>query len=45
MNIPSTVGGNWEWRAPDGVLTDTLAKRLHRLCDIYRRSPDCPKEE
>ena len=45
MNIPSTVGGNWSWRAPDGVLTDTLAKRLRRLCDIYRRSPDCPKAE
>ena len=39
MNTPSTVGGNWAWRAPDGALTAKLASRLRRMTDVYRRIP------
>ncbi len=37
MNIPSTLGGNWEWRVEKHHLTKKLAKRIHRLNDTYRR--------
>lgn len=37
MNIPSTLGGNWEWRAEKGVFTDELAERIAGLTDTYGR--------
>jgi len=37
MNIPSTVGTNWCWRALPGVFTPELAKKLHRKMQIYGR--------
>lgn len=37
MNIPSTLGGNWEWRAEKGVFTDKLAEHIAALCDTYGR--------
>jgi len=37
MNIPSTIGGNWEWRVREEDLSDALAKRMHRLTKIYGR--------
>ena len=40
MNTPSTLGGNWCWRALPGFATDELARRLHRQMELYRRLPD-----
>lgn len=37
MNLPSTVGGNWNWRMLPGKLTDKLAGRLRDLADTYFR--------
>ncbi len=37
MNLPSTVGGNWQWRMLPGKLTDKLAGKLNDLADTYFR--------
>lgn len=37
LNLPSTLGGNWTWRAKEGVFTDELANRIFRLTKIYGR--------
>jgi len=39
MNIPSTLGGNWVWRALPGVFTPELAQRLKRETQTYCRTP------
>ena len=39
MNIPSTLGYNWKWRAAPGSITDELADRLHHVTELYRRLP------
>ncbi len=39
MNIPSTLGGNWQWRMKKGANVYSLAKRLKRLCKLYSRLP------
>lgn len=37
MNVPSTVGNNWRWRAVRGAFTDELAEKLYRKMKIYGR--------
>jgi len=37
MNIPSTIGGNWEWRMKPGQLTDELAEKIKSLTKLYGR--------
>lgn len=37
MNIPSTIGGNWEWRVKEEDLSTSLAKRMRDLTKIYGR--------
>ena len=37
MNTPSTLGGNWQWRMKDDVLTDRLANRIYHLTKTYGR--------
>ncbi len=37
MNIPSTIGGNWEWRVKEDDLSDVLAKRIRQLTKLYGR--------
>ncbi len=37
INYPSTVGGNWEWRAKPDYLSAELAERIKRLTVIYDR--------
>ena len=39
MNIPSTLGTNWKWRALPGVFTPALAARLRREAQVYQRLP------
>lgn len=37
MNRPSTLGGNWCWRALPGMFTDELADKLYYYMKIYGR--------
>ena len=37
MNLPNSKEGNWKWRFQTGALTDDLAKRMKRLCELYGR--------
>ena len=37
MNFPSTLGGNWEWRATKAQMSDKLAERIAKLVEIYGR--------
>ena len=37
MNTPSTLGGNWQWRALPGSWDDGLAARLRRKMEVYER--------
>lgn len=39
MNTPSTVGGNWRWRAQKGSFTPELAERLRENMCLYGRLP------
>ena len=39
MNIPSTVGNNWVWRAMPGVFDKQLAKKIRGKMEIYARLP------
>lgn len=37
INIPSTQGGNWLWRALPGTYSEELAQRLRRETALYQR--------
>lgn len=37
MNVPSTVGGNWNWRMKDGANTSAKAAKLRNLAKTYFR--------
>ena len=37
MNFPGTTNSNWTWRAKDGMITDTLAEKIHHLTTLYAR--------
>ena len=37
MNVPSTAGGNWCWRALPGSFDDALAEKLSHYMDVYSR--------
>lgn len=39
INKPSTLGGNWLWRMTEGMLTDEVIKKIHRLTEISARLP------
>ena len=39
INIPSTLGNNWVWRADKGVFTEELADKLHYMMSLYGRLP------
>ena len=45
MNIPSTLGGNWQWRMTGGELTDELAERIKKLTQTYGRIVQEKKEK
>lgn len=45
MNTPSTLGGNWTWRAAESVFTDKLAEKLYHMTEIYGRLADQVKKE
>lgn len=37
MNTPSTMGGNWCWRALPGSFDDELAEKLAQNMELYKR--------
>ncbi|WP_244833885.1 4-alpha-glucanotransferase [Clostridium sp. BJN0001] len=37
INIPSTIGCNWRWRAEKGVFTDKLAEKIYKMTEMYGR--------
>ncbi len=37
MNIPSTIGGNWQWRVEKEMLTDRLAEKINKITKLYGR--------
>lgn len=37
MNVPSTLGGNWNWRMPQGATTAARAEKLRDLAETYFR--------
>ena len=39
INTPSTIGGNWRWRARPGFASADLASRIHRQLELYYRLP------
>ena len=39
MNLPSTLGGNWQWRMEAGAATPELAKKLRYYTGLYGRLP------
>lgn len=37
MNVPSVLGGNWEWRVKEEDLTVELAEKIYELTKLYGR--------
>lgn len=37
MNIPSTIGGNWQWRVIKENLTEELANKIFEITRLYGR--------
>ena len=37
INTPSTLGGNWTWRAPKEAFSDDLADKLRDAVSVYER--------
>ena len=35
MNMPSTLGCNWKWRAKKDAFTDELANRIYTITKMY----------
>ncbi len=38
LNTPSTLQGNWVWRAQSDAFNSTLARKLKKYTEIYRRT-------
>ena len=38
INVPSTLGGNWEWRLSGGELTEELSAKLRKQLKLFGRS-------
>ena len=38
INLPGTTAGNWQWRLPDGALTDGLARQYARANRAFGRA-------
>ena len=43
VNIPSTLGNNWQWRTLPGTFDEKLSKRLCREMKVYQRLPKAKK--
>lgn len=45
INAPSTLGGNWIWRAEEERFSPALAKKMARMAKIYGRISKNPEPE
>ena len=45
INMPSSLGGNWQWRISDGYINDWLAGIVRENTELYRRIPKEDKEK
>ena len=45
MNTPSTLGGNWTWRAKAGAFDGALAEKTWSKMELYARLPKKRKKE
>jgi 4-alpha-glucanotransferase len=47
MNMPSTIGGNWNWRMAPGAANDWVAARSREMAWLYKRLPEIrlPRQE
>lgn len=45
MNLPSTLGTNWRWRALPSSFSPALARKLRREMSLYGRLPEQRKPE
>jgi hypothetical protein len=45
MNIPSTVGCNWAWRAREEQIDGVKGKWLHEMAAVFGRLPKEEKDE
>ena len=45
INIPSTLGDNWKWRATEDQINPKLAKRVRKYVQMTGRLNVAPKEE
>ncbi len=39
MNLPSTIGGNWQWRMKEGAFSSALKKKMKKYAGLYGRIP------
>jgi 4-alpha-glucanotransferase len=39
INIPSTLGNNWKWRATEDQINNALAKKVYKYVKMYGRVP------
>jgi 4-alpha-glucanotransferase len=37
INLPSTLGSNWRWRAKENVFTEKLAEKIYEMTTLYGR--------
>ena len=37
INIPSTLGENWKWRATSDQISNALAKKIYKYTEMYAR--------
>lgn len=45
INLPSTIGENWRWRAKEDVFTDELASRIYKLTKTYGRCKEAMNKQ
>lgn len=45
INIPSTLGDNWKWRATEEQIDKKLAKRMYKYMQMYGRLNEVVEEE
>ena len=38
INVPSTLGNNWNWRMQNGVCSGELAERIREMTVLYGRN-------
>lgn len=44
INIPSTLGENWKWRATEDQMNNALAKRVRKYVKMYGRLEAVPED-